>query len=108
MSDLNSSNHMSLLTLILPRESVSEVSSAIEKIGANGIVQINARGSVLNEGGGILNKMFPPPAPEQQILQVLVNNSHVGGGSAVIAKIDCCQILGFIVVSLRFSLNKSL
>ncbi len=75
MSDLNSSNHMSLLTLILPRESVSEVSSAIEKIGANGIVQINARGSVLNEGGGILNKMFPPPAPEQQILQVLVNNS---------------------------------
>ena len=74
MSDLNSSNHI-LLTLILPRESVSEVSSAIEKIGANGIVQINARGSVLNEGGGILNKMFPPPAPEQQILQVLVNNS---------------------------------
>ncbi len=72
MSTLNSSKNMSLLTMILPRESVGNVSASISEAGASGIVQISARGSVLNEGGGLLQKMFPPPAPEQQILQVLI------------------------------------
>lgn len=76
MSELTISNSVSLLTLILPKESVELVSQAIAKQGAKGIIQISARGSVLNEGG-FLQKMFPPPAPEQQLLQALVPNSKI-------------------------------
>ena len=76
MSELTISNSVSLLTLILPKESVELVSKAISNKGAKGIVQISARGSVLNEGG-FLQKMFPPPAPEQQLLQALVPNSKI-------------------------------
>lgn len=76
MSKLTISNSVSLLTLILPKESVGHVSKAISEAGAKGIVQISARGSVLNEGG-FLQKMFPPPAPEQQLLQALVPNSKI-------------------------------
>ena len=76
MSELTISNSVSLLTLILPKESVDLVSKAISNKGAKGIVQISARGSVLNEGG-FLQKMFPPPAPEQQLLQALVPNSKI-------------------------------
>ena len=76
MSELITSKNVSLLTLILPKETVEQVSSAISKEGAKGIVQISARGSVLNEGG-FLQKMFPPPAPEQQLLQALVPNSKI-------------------------------
>ena len=71
MSKLTISNSVSLLTLILPKESVGVVSTAIAEEGAKGIVQISARGSVLNEGG-LLQRMFPPPAPEQLLLQALV------------------------------------
>ena len=76
MSKLTISNSVSLLTLILPKESVGVVSTAIAEEGAKGIVQISARGSVLNEGG-LLQRMFPPPAPEQQLLQALVPNSKI-------------------------------
>ncbi len=76
MSDLTISNSVSLLTLILPKETVGQVSKAISEQGAKGIMQISARGSVLNEGG-FLQKMFPPPAPEQQLLQALVPNSKI-------------------------------
>ena len=76
MSKLTISNSVSLLTLILPKESVGVVSKAIAEEGAKGIVQISARGSVLNEGG-LLQRMFPPPAPEQQLLQALVPNSKI-------------------------------
>jgi nitrogen regulatory protein PII len=76
MSELTINNSVSLLTLILPKESVDLVSKAIAKQGVEGIVQISARGSVLNEGG-FLQKMFPPPAPEQQLLQALVPNSKI-------------------------------
>ena len=76
MSKLTTSNSVYLLTLILPKESVGIVSKAISEEGAKGIVQISARGSVLNEGG-LLQRMFPPPAPEQQLLQALVPNSKV-------------------------------
>jgi nitrogen regulatory protein PII len=76
MSELTISKNVSLLTLILPKETVEQVSSAISKKGAKGIVQISARGSVLNEGG-FLQKMFPPPAPEQQLLQALVPDSKI-------------------------------
>ena len=64
MTTLQNSKSVSLLNLILPKESVVKVSSAVEKAGAKGVFQISARGSVLNEGG-FLQKMFPPPAPEQ-------------------------------------------
>ena len=71
MSTLNKSEGVSLLNLILPKESVVKVSDAIMQAGAKGILQISARGSVLSEGG-FLQKMFPPPAPEQLLLQALV------------------------------------
>ena len=76
MTTLQNSKSVSLLNLILPKESVVKVSSAVEKAGAKGVFQISARGSVLNEGG-FLQKMFPPPAPEQILLQALVPNNLI-------------------------------
>ena len=76
MSTLNKSEGVSLLNLILPKESVVKVSDAIMKAGAKGIFQISARGSVLSEGG-FLQKMFPPPAPEQLLLQALVPDDNI-------------------------------
>jgi nitrogen regulatory protein PII len=76
MSNNNQSDHFSLLSLILPKESVVPVSEAIVKAGAAGVFEVTARGSVLNEGG-FLQRMFPPPAPEQHLLQTLVPNDKV-------------------------------
>lgn len=76
MTKLKKSNSVSLLTLILPKESVGKVSNAISVVGAKGIMQISARGSVLSEGG-LLEKIFPPPAPEQQLLQALVSTDKI-------------------------------
>lgn len=76
MSNNNHRDHFSLLSLILPKESVVPVSDAIVKAGASGVFEITARGSVLNEGG-FLQRMFPPPAPEQHLLQTLVPNDKV-------------------------------
>ena len=68
MSNYTQSDNFSLLSLILPKESVVTVSEAIGKAGASGIFEVTARGSVLNEGG-FLQRMFPPPAPEQHLMQ---------------------------------------
>jgi nitrogen regulatory protein PII len=76
MSNYTQSDNFSLLTLILPKESVVTVSEAIGKAGASGIFEVTARGSVLNEGG-FLQRMFPPPAPVQHLLQTLVPNDKV-------------------------------
>ena len=76
MSTLNKSEGVSLLNLILPKESVVKVSEAITKAGAKGVFQISARGSVLNDGG-FFQKMFPPPAPEQLLLQALVPDDNI-------------------------------
>ena len=76
MSDYSNSENHSLLSLILPKESVVPVSEAIGKAGAKGIFEVTARGSVLNEGG-FLQRMFPPPAPEQHLIQTLVPNDKV-------------------------------
>ncbi len=76
MTTLQNSKAVSLLNLILPKESLVKVSSALKKAGAKGIFQISARGSILNEGG-FLQKMFPPPAPEQILLQALVPNNII-------------------------------
>ena len=76
MSNYTQSDNFSLLSLILPKESVVTVSKAIGKAGASGIFEVAARGSVLNEGG-FLQRMFPPPAPEQHLLQTLVPNDKV-------------------------------
>jgi len=76
MTTLQNSKAVSLLNLILPKESLVKVSSALEKAGAKGIFQISARGSILNESG-FLQKMFPPPAPEQILIQALVPNNII-------------------------------
>ncbi len=76
MNDLRKSESVSLLNLILPKESLVKVSSALEKAGAKGIFQISARGSILSDGG-FLQKMFPPPSPEQILLQALVPNNLI-------------------------------
>jgi len=60
MSELVKSSGVSLLNLILPKESVVRVSKALTKAGASGVFQITARGSVLNEGG-FLQKNVPAP-----------------------------------------------
>ena len=76
MSEVSNSSQVSLLNLILPKESVLRVSNAVSSAGAEGVFQITARGSVLKEGG-FLQRMFPPPAPEQVVLQALVPDSKV-------------------------------
>ena len=81
MSNYTKSENFSLLSLILPKESVVPVSEAIGKAGASGIFEVTARGSVLNEGG-FLQRMFPPPAPEQHLLQTLVPNDKVDAVTA--------------------------
>jgi len=75
MSSLHSKNNISLVNLILPKDSLSTVSSTLNQAGARGIFHIAARGSIINEGG-LLAKMFPPPAPEQCLVQVLVPESE--------------------------------
>ena len=75
MSTLNSKNNISLVTLILPKDSLSSVSKDLQKAGAKGIFHVAARGSIINEGG-FLSKMFPPPSPEQCLVQVLVPDSE--------------------------------
>jgi hypothetical protein len=113
MSELTISKNVSLLTLILPKETVEQVSSAISKKGAKGIVQISARGSVLNEGG-FLQKMFPPPAPEQQLLQALVPDSKieeitdkVGGGAVFTISCNDAHFSDKFPVIIEDSDNKS-
>jgi len=76
MTTLQNSKSVSLLNLILPKESLVKVSSALQEAGAKGVFQISARGSILNDGG-FLQKMFPPPAPEQTLLQALVPNNLI-------------------------------
>jgi len=75
MSTLNSKANISLVNLILPKDSLSSVSTELQKAGARGIFHVAARGSIINEGG-FLAKMFPPPSPEQCLVQVLVPDSE--------------------------------
>ena len=76
MSNVSKSTQVSLVSLILPKESLDAVCNAVNSAGATGIFQVTARGSVLSEGG-LLNRFFPPPAPEQLLLQALVPNGRV-------------------------------
>ena len=76
MSNVSKSTQVSLVSLILPKESLDAVCNAVNSAGATGIFQVTARGSVLTEGG-LLNRFFPPPAPEQLLLQALVPNGRV-------------------------------
>jgi nitrogen regulatory protein PII len=46
--------------------------------GVRHMLQSTSRGTLLNEGGGFFQKMFPPPAPEQELIQCLVPRSKVG------------------------------
>ena len=85
MNDLTKSEGVSLLNLILPKESVVSVSEAITNAGAKGVFQISARGSVLNDGG-FFQKMFPPPAPEQHLLQALVPDDKIEQFKSLIKK----------------------
>jgi nitrogen regulatory protein PII len=75
MNNLETKNNISLVNLILPKDSLAEVTSKLQKAGAQGIFHVSARGSIISEGG-LLAKMFPPPAPEQCLVQVLVPNSE--------------------------------
>ncbi|MDA7790891.1 hypothetical protein N8988_02375 [Opitutales bacterium] len=59
MNNLEVKNDISLVNLILPKDSLDKVSKELQKAGAKGIFQVSARGSILNEGG-FLAKMFPP------------------------------------------------
>ena len=75
MKNLELKNNVSLVNLILPKDSLGSVSSELINAGAKGVFHVAARGSIISEGG-LLAKMFPPPAPEQCLVQVLVPNSE--------------------------------
>ena len=55
MTTLNSKNNISLVNLILPKDSLSSVSSELQKAGAKGIFHVAARGSIIKEGGFLYN-----------------------------------------------------
>jgi hypothetical protein len=71
MNNLALKNNLSLVNLILPKDSIESVSKDLQSAGAKGIFHVAARGSIISEGG-FLAKMFPPPAPEQCLVQVLI------------------------------------
>ena len=76
MKNLQKSEGVSLLNIILPKEMVEKVSDAIIQSGAKGVFQISARGSVLTEGS-FFERIFPPPSPEQVLLQALVSDDEI-------------------------------
>ena len=78
MSDFNSTTDYSLVSIILPKLTGEAVVQSLGKNGAKHIIQSTSRGSLLNEGGGFFSKMFPPPAPEQELFQLLVPSSKLG------------------------------
>ena len=50
---------------------------SLSENGVRHMLQSTSRGSLLNEGGGFFQKMFPPPAPEQELIQLLVPSSKL-------------------------------
>lgn len=78
MSEFKSTTDYSLVSIILPKLTGEPVVESLSKNGARHIIQSTSRGSMLNEGGGFLSKMFPPPAPEQELFQLLVPSAKLG------------------------------
>lgn len=78
MSELKTTTDYSLVSIILPKLTGEPVVESLSKNGARHIIQSTSRGSMLNEGGGFLSRMFPPPAPEQELFQLLVPSAKLG------------------------------
>lgn len=76
MIHMTQSKGYSLVTLVLPEHSAPKTIEKILKSDVRNIMQVNARGTLLKEGG-FLPGMFPPPAPKQQLFQMLVPNAHL-------------------------------
>jgi nitrogen regulatory protein PII len=77
MSHFNTTSDYSLVSTILPKRTGGPVLKSLNKNGVRHILQSTSRGTLLNEGGGFFQKMFPPPAPEQELIQFLVPASKV-------------------------------
>lgn len=78
MSEFKTTHDYSLVSIILPKLTGEPVVQSLGKNGARHILQSTSRGSLLNEGGGFFSKMFPPPAPEQELFQLLVPKAKLG------------------------------
>ncbi len=78
MSEFKSTTDYSLVSIVLPKLTGEPVVQSLGKNGARHILQSTSRGSLLNEGGGFFSKMFPPPAPEQELFQLLVPSAKLG------------------------------
>ena len=65
------SKSVSLINLILSKESLVKVTNAVRDAGAHGIFQISARGSILTEGG-FLQKMFLPQPQSNYLFRCLL------------------------------------
>ena len=79
MSEFKTTKDYSLVSIILPKLTGEPVVESLSSHGARHILQSTSRGSMLNEGGGFFSKMFPPPAPEQELFQLLVPSAKLGG-----------------------------
>lgn len=77
MSDFTTTKDYSLVSIVLPKLTGEPVMKSLSSIGVRQMLQATSRGTLLNEGGGFFQKMFPPPAPEQELIQFLVPNSKV-------------------------------
>lgn len=77
MSDFKTTSDYSLVSIVLPKRTGEPVLKSLGENGVRHILQSTSRGTLLNEGGGFFQKMFPPPAPEQELFQCLVPASKV-------------------------------
>ena len=77
MSDFKTTTDYSLVSIILPKLTGEPVMKSLSENGVRHMLQSTSRGSLLNEGGGFFQKMFPPPAPEQELIQLLVPASKL-------------------------------
>ena len=77
MSDFKTTTDYSLVSIILPKLTGEPVMKSLSDNGVRHMLQSTSRGSLLNEGGGFFQKMFPPPAPEQELIQLLVPASKL-------------------------------
>lgn len=77
MSDFKTTSDYSLVSVVLPKRTGEPVLKSLSANGIRHIIQSTSRGTLLNEGGGFFQKMFPPPSPEQELIQFLVPGSKV-------------------------------
>lgn len=75
MPPLNEHQDVSLVTVILPRQSTNAIIAKALKGGVRHVLVTNARGTLVKDHW--YQKLLPAISPEQEVIQVLVEKDHV-------------------------------